>query len=222
MKMKTAKGMKLDHAAILAVIKAHATTKIYAEIAGLLGVSRNLVVRVGRQAGFRKLYVSKELRAKQARQREVILAHASTHTLKEIGRMLGVTDERVRQLYKKWQIERHNFMYSPLRWMSQRQLRRLARQPDKTLVEIAAEADVAPVTLRDELRRRGIERFTRRERDARLLKKGMRVCGHCQRTKPMDQFTRNAGHSSGYSNRCLECGRAYINARRKREARAKQ
>jgi len=214
--------MRPDNATILATIKAHTTTKTYAEIGALLGVARKLVVRVGRQAGFRKLYVSKELRAKQARQREVIRSHASTHTLKEIGRMLGVTDERVRQLCEKWQIERRNFMYSPLRWVSRLQLRKLARQPDRTLVEIAAEVCVSAETLRSELRRRGIERFTKRERDARLLKMGMRVCGHCRRTKPMNQFTRDAGHSSGYSNRCLECGRAYINARREREAKAKR
>ena len=219
---ESAKTMRPDNATILATIKAHATTKTYAEIAALLGLSRRHVARVGRRAGFRKLYVSKELRAKRDHQRKVILAHASTHTLKEIGCMLGVTNERVRQLCEKWRIERHSFGCSPLHWMSRLQLRKLVRQPDKTMVEIAGEAGVSAGTLRDELRRRGIEPFTKRERDARLLKRGMRVCGRCLHTKPIEQFTRAASHSSGYRNYCLECGSAYAKARWKRKATAKR
>ena len=210
--------MKPDHATILATIKAHATTKSYAEIAALLGVTFNKVITIAREAGIKKPPVAGKLGGQHARVREMILAHASTHTLKEIGRMLGVTKQRVHQLYEKWRIQRQNFMYSPLRGMSRRQLRKLARQPDKTLSGIAGEAGVSAGTLRDELRRRGIEPFPKRERDARLLKRGMRVCGYCRRTKPIEQFTRDASLQSGYSRRCLECGRAYSIARWKREA----
>ncbi|MCX6907939.1 MAG: hypothetical protein NTY01_07850 [Verrucomicrobia bacterium] len=214
--------MKLDHAAILAAIKAHATTKIYAEIAELMGVSRATVRVVARKAGFKKPQVPGRRRAKDAHMRKVILAHVETHSLARIGRLLGVTGGHVGRLCKTWRIKRRNFSYSPLRHMSRRALRKLVRQPAKLLKEVASEAGVHPTVLTRELRRRGIKPLTRRERNARLLKRGMRICSRCQRTKPIEQFTRSANHSSGYSNRCLECGRAYINARRKREANAKR
>ncbi len=214
--------MKLDHAAILAAIKAHATTKIYAEIAELMGVSRATIRVVARNAGFKKPPVPGRRRAKEAHMRAVILAHVETHTLARIGHLLGVRGEHVGRLCKMWRIKRRNFSYSPLRHMSRRALRKLVRQPAKLLKEIASEAGVHPTVLTRELRRRGIKPLTRREHNARLLKIGMRICSRCQRTKPLKRFVRHAGKQSGYYTRCLKCARASTREWQKRKANKKR
>ena len=215
---ESTKDMKPDHAAILAAIKAHATTKIYAEIAELMGVSRATVRVVARKAGFKKPQVQGRRRAKDAHMREVILAHVETHSLARMGRLLDLTGEHVGRLCKKWQIKRRNFSYSPLRHMSRRELRKLVGQPAKLLKEIASEAGVHPTVLTRELRRRGIKPLTRREHNARLLKIGMRICSRCQRTKPLKRFVRHAGKPSGYYTRCLKCARANTREWQRRKA----
>jgi len=216
--LQRTEDMRPDNATILAVIKKHATTKTQAEIAALLGLPLHWVGGVGRKAGFKKPHVSGKLRAKQAHQREVILAHGNTHTLAEMGGMLGVTGEYVRQLCEKWQIKRSiNWNYA-LSGIGDAQLRKLVRQPDKFLTEIAKEIGVAAKTLMDKLRRRGIKPFTKRERDARLLKRKMRICYRCRRTKPIDRFARNAIRPSGYGFLCLECTAAKTAEWRKRKA----
>ncbi|MCX6897848.1 MAG: hypothetical protein NT105_04035 [Verrucomicrobia bacterium] len=214
---KSTKGRKPSRDAILAAIKAHAASKSYTEIAAMLGVTLSMVSSIGRQAGFAKPYTSSRRCARNKRLRELIQAHAATHSLKAIGQMLGLTGERVRQICEKWGIERQNFSLSPLRGMSSRELRKLARQPERTLKEIAADAGVEAETLAEELRRRGIERFTRLERGAMLLKQGKRICCRCRRVKPLEQFTRTASHPTGHTHRCLECGAAYVKEQRQRK-----
>jgi len=210
--------MKPGHARILAAIKAHARAKSYGEIAALLGLSKAVVAGVGRKAGFRKPYVQEVRRAKLAHTRKVIIDHARTHTLRQIGRMLDVTGEAVRLLCKRWKIERRNFKIPGVRGMTSRELRELVHQPEKTLTSIAREAGITGESLRHELRRRGIKPFTKRERNAELLKRGLRVCSRCRRVKSLDPFTRDANCLSGFNNRCLQCTLAITREWMKRKA----
>lgn len=205
-----------DNATILATIKAHATTKSRREIAALLGVSLCCICYVMRRAGFKKPLVQSKRLATLAHQREIVLAHGSTHSLVELGRMLGVCRQRAWQICNRWRVKRKKYVYSKFGWMSSRQLRKLARQPDKSLAAIAAEAGATGTALAKELHRRGIEPFTKRERNARLLKKGMGFCSLCRRAKPFDQFRRGDSRSSRLDNRCLECRRVCAAQWRKR------
>ena len=211
---------RLDRRLVWALYPA---TKTYAEIAALLGMTLNQVGTLAYKAGFKKPHVGGKLRlADHARARKVIQAHASTHSLARIGRMLGLTATRVLQLCKKWRIERPNLGVSPLRRMSNPGLRKLVHQPDKHLKEIAREAGVCRRTLTDELRRRGIKPFTRRGRNAKLLKSGMRICVRCRRIKPLDRFHHSTGRPGGRNYRCQECAKAYARDRLKRKAKIKQ
>src|ERR1041385_4115616 len=132
---------------ILATIQAHAATSTYAEIAAMLGVSRGIVVGIGYEAGVKKPRVEPKFRARMARAREVVLRHARTHTLAQMGRMLGVTRERVRRMCVKWEITRPKLWQSPLRGVSDAELHRRVQQPDKRLGEIARELAVGRDTL---------------------------------------------------------------------------
>ena len=159
-------------AAILAAIKKHATTKSYAELAKLLGLSRGVLTYVSHQAGFHKPFVGAKNRANQARMRKFILAHARTHTMAHMGRVLGVTRQRVLQLCQKWQIKRPRTTYSKLQTVSDRELRKVVRQPKKPFYAMASELGVTNQTLVDELRRRGIKPITQGGRTAKRSMRG--------------------------------------------------
>jgi hypothetical protein len=204
--------------AILAAIQSHGATKSYAEIGALLGLPANVVNSVGLRAGFKKPSIFVKFRTQQARQRELILAHVGTHTLEQLGQLLGVTRERARQICEKWKIKREKFSSSKLRLVSDEELRKVVRQSEKPQAAMARELGVADTTLRAELNRRGMKYFIRGRTNAWLLKRGKRFCFRCKHVKPIEQFSRKTKDKSGYSCRCLKCGAAATRAWWKKNA----
>lgn len=140
-----------DNAIILATIKAHATTKTRREIAALLGVSLLCICYVMRRAGFKKPLVQSKRLATLAHQREIVLAYGSTRSLVELGRMLGVCRQRAWQICKRWRVKRKKYVHSKFGCMGTRHLRKLARQPDKSLAALAAKAGATGTILANEL-----------------------------------------------------------------------
>ncbi|MBI5687475.1 MAG: hypothetical protein HZC54_20575 [Verrucomicrobia bacterium] len=207
-----------SNATILATVKQHAATHTQKQIAAMLGVSTRVVAKTSWKAGFKKPMVQIKHREALARQRAFVLAHAPTHTMAELGQMMGVSKARAGQICRRWGVRRISSGYSKASRMSDRELRDVARQRDKTLTAIAAEVGVHVNTLKHELRQRGIAPFTRREYRASLAKKGMWVCCHCRRVKPLDQFGSGAIGPCGVSARCLKCGRTCAAVYRRRKA----
>src|ERR1041384_810793 len=134
--------MRSDKPKILAALKAHARTKNYNGIAEMLGVSPATVYYVGSLVGFKKPYVQMSCRSKHDRMRKYFQAHARTQSMKQMGRAMGVSGERARQLCNQWQIDFRRRPPSRLEPLSDRELRKAVRPPMKSFKAMARELGV--------------------------------------------------------------------------------
>jgi len=158
-------------------------------------------------------YVLKRRRGRKSNlgsNEKVFFVKNANRPLKHVAKELGLSRERVRQLYEFFGIKRRSLR----KWKARRgpeyfqKLKRLAEQ-GMLRDDAARELGVSVVTLQIHSKEYGVRFRTRWDYLLSLEAKGQRKCGRCHLIKALDEFCRRRSDRVGRSRTCRECMGAY-------------
>lgn len=134
------------------------------------------------------------------------LEAGASKALEEVGKELGITRERVRQLYEKLKIPREKMPHTS--WKDKELVNKIRELVpiSKFTRDIAAVAGVSLSTVGSIMIRHGIPFknwfVKRREEEAAT---GIRICNKCHEPKPLTEYFRSHSLSGGRYLRCKVC-----------------
>lgn len=126
--------------------------------------------------------------------------------LEAVGRKLGVTRERIRQLYHQYQIPRLTHRQRTLGRISKEALLKYT-DGQYSQCEACAELETSPEVLQEAATFHGVELLFKRQLYRMLYAEGLQKCSSCHEIKPLIAFTTTTGsyRISGRHSICKKC-----------------
>lgn len=180
------------------------------ELQDLLKLGRNQMKRWCKLTGYqpidgRSKYCGPRVPERQHRYFEVLTAGANK-SLEEVGKELGITRERVRQLYVKLKIPRKKFPNTS--WKNEglvNKIRGLALEA-KSILSIAEALDISYLTVARILKIHNIPfKNWVQKRLEQELATGIRICTSCRTPKPLTDYYKQHDGRLGKLGSCKDC-----------------